>query len=81
MNSRRTKKLVFSALMATLTTVATLVIHIPTFQGYIHLGDGMVLLSGILLGPMAGAAAGGNWFNDGRFGIWLRILCTGYVFY
>lgn len=74
MNNRRTKKLVFIALMATLTTVATLVIHIPSFQGYIHLGDGMVLLSGILLGPIAGAAAGG-------IGSMMADLVSGYAFY
>lgn len=74
MNNRRTKKLVVSALMATLTTVATMVIHIPTFNGYIHLGDGMVLLSGILLGPLAGAAAGG-------IGSMMADLLSGYAFY
>ncbi|WP_124065342.1 ECF transporter S component [Clostridium sp. E02] len=74
MESRRTKKLVFSALMATLTTVATMVIHIPALNGYIHLGDGLVLLSGILLGPMAGAAAGG-------IGSMMADLLSGYAFY
>ncbi|MDK2966585.1 MAG: hypothetical protein PWP53_2197 [Lacrimispora sp.] len=74
MNIKRTKKLVFSALMAALTTAATLVIHIPSFHGYIHLGDGMVLLSGILLGPVAGAAAGG-------IGSMMADLISGYAFY
>lgn len=74
MNNKKTKKLVFSALMATLTTVATMIIHIPTFNGYIHLGDGIVLLSGILLGPLAGAAAGG-------IGSMMADLLSGYVFY
>lgn len=74
MNNRRTKKLVFSALMATLTTVATIVIHIPALNGYIHLGDGLVLLSGILLGPLAGAAAGG-------IGSMMADLLSGYAFY
>nr|WP_314464877.1 ECF transporter S component [uncultured Clostridium sp.] len=75
MNSKKTKKLVFGALMAALTTAATMVIHIPTaMNGYIHLGDGMVLLSGILLGPMAGAAAGG-------IGSMMADLLSGYAFY
>ncbi len=75
MNNNRTKKIVFSALMAALTTAATMVIHIPSaFSGYIHLGDSMVLLSGMLLGPMAGAAAGG-------IGSMMADLLSGYAFY
>ena len=75
MNQKRTKKLVFGSLMAALTTVATMVIHIPTAtNGYIHLGDGMVLLSGILLGPLTGAVAGG-------IGSMTADLISGYVFY
>ena len=75
MNSRRTRKIVFSALMASLTAAATMVIHIPSaFGGYIHLGDGMVLLGGILLGPLAGAAAGG-------IGSMMADLLSGYAFY
>lgn len=56
-----TKKLIIAALMAAFTCIATMIIKIstPTF-GYIHLGDGMVLLSGIVLGPAAGAAAAGT---------------------
>ena len=55
-----TQRLVVSALMASLTCIATMVIKIatPTF-GYIHLGDGMVLLCGILLGPAGGALTAG----------------------
>ena len=75
MNKNRTKKIVFSAPMAALTAAATMVIHIPSaFSGYIHLGDGMVLLSGMLLGPVAGAAAGG-------IGSMMADLLSGYVFY
>lgn len=74
-HNKRTKKIVFGALLAALTTIATLLIHIPTaLNGYIHLGDGMVLLSGILLGPLAGAAAGG-------IGSMLADLLSGYAFY
>ena len=75
MNNNPTKKIVFSALMAALTAAATMVIHIPSaFSGYIHLGDGMVLLSGMLLGPMAGGAAGG-------IGSMMADLLSGYGFY
>jgi len=49
-----------AALLAALTAVATMIIRIPTpTQGYIHLGDGMVLICGILLGPGLGALAAG----------------------
>lgn len=55
-----TKKIVFAALMAALTYVATTIIKIPSpTNGYIHLGDGLVFLSGILLGPIYGGLAAG----------------------
>lgn len=55
-----TKKMVTAALLAAFTCISTMVIKIqtPTF-GYIHLGDGLVLLCGILMGPAAGALAAG----------------------
>ncbi len=47
--------------MAALTAVATMIIQIPTPQtrGYINLGDTMVMLSGMLFGPVVGFLAGG----------------------
>ena len=49
-----------AALLAAFTTVATMMIRIPTpTMGYIHLGDGLVLLCGILAGPGIGAIAAG----------------------
>jgi uncharacterized membrane protein len=65
--SNKTHKLVLTALMAALTCVATMVIKIPApTGGYIHLGDGLVLLSGIILGPIYGglAAGMGSMFAD-----------------
>ena len=60
MKNASLRKIIFAALMAALTTVATMIIRIPTpTQGYIHLGDGMVLLCGALLGPGLGALAAG----------------------
>lgn len=70
-----TKKIVFAALMAALTYVATTIIQIPSpTHGYIHPGDGLVFLSGILLGPLyGGLAAGiGSMFVD---------LLSGYTHY
>lgn len=69
------RKLIFAALLAALTTVATMIIRIPTpTQGYIHLGDGMVLLCGVLLGPGMGALAAG-------IGSMLSDLFAGYMSY
>lgn len=60
MKDARTRKLVLAALMAALTFVATTVIRIPApTGGYVHPGDGMVLLCGWLLGPWWGGAAAG----------------------
>lgn len=55
-----TKFLVTAALLAALTCVATMAIKLPTPTfGYIHLGDGLVLLCGFILGPFYGALAAG----------------------
>ncbi len=60
MKDKTIKKLVFAALFAALSCVATMVIRIPTpIGGYIHAGDAVVLLSAFLLGPWWGAAAAG----------------------
>ncbi len=55
------KKLVMTALFAALACVATMSIRIPTpgTNGYIHPGDAIVILSGIILGPVYGMLAGG----------------------
>ena len=53
--------IVLIALMTALTTVATVVfiIPFPSTTGYFNLGDAMVMISGILLGPIGGLVAGG----------------------
>ena len=55
------KKIVMTALFAALSCVATMSIHIPTpgTGGYIHPGDAVVILSGVILGPVYGLLAGG----------------------
>lgn len=56
----KTKNLVITALMTAMTCIATMIVKIPSpTGGYIHLGDGLVLLSGILLGPIWGSLAAG----------------------
>ena len=72
---KRTKRIVLSALMASLTCVATMIIKIPTpLQGYINLGDCIVLLSAWTLGPVYGFAASG-------IGSLLADLLSGYGVY
>jgi len=55
------RALTLLALLIALTTVATMVVQIPTpqTQGYINLGDSMVYVSALLFGPLAGLLAGG----------------------
>jgi uncharacterized membrane protein len=52
---------VLSAVLAALTTVATIIIAIPfpTSTGFLNFGDTLVMLSGLLLGPTGGFFAGG----------------------
>ena len=55
------KKLILAALFAALSCVATMSIRIPTpgTGGNIHPGDAIVILSGVILGPVWGFLAGG----------------------
>lgn len=48
-NSLTISDIVQIALMSALICVATMVIHIKTYNGFVHLGDGMVLISVIIL--------------------------------
>lgn len=73
MSTTSTKKWVVSALFAALTCICTMIIKIPTpTGGYIHPGDSMVLLCGIVLGPGMGALAAG-------IGSMLSDLFSGYM--
>lgn len=73
MTSKKTLRLVFAALMAAMSCVATMIIQVPSpTGGYIHLGDGFVLLSGILLGPIYGGLAAG-------IGSMLADILSGYI--
>ena len=89
------RKLTMAGLMAALVLVSTMLIQIPTpTRGYIHIGDTMVYLSGILLGPLAGSAAAaiGSLLADlfSGFGIYapatfvikgLDALVVGYIYH
>lgn len=59
MEISKTKNLIIAALLAALTCIATMVIQIPTLSGYIHLGDSLVILCGIILGPVTGGISAG----------------------
>jgi uncharacterized membrane protein len=64
------------AIMTALATIMTLVIQIPYpgTSGYFNFGDTMVMLGGLLLGPVGGFFAGG-------VGSALADLISGYTFY
>ena len=70
------KKYVIAAMFAALTFAATMVVRIPTpgVGGYIHLGDALVILSGVILGPSYGFLAAG-------IGSALADLLGGYLIY
>ena len=71
----KTKKIVFAALIAALACVATMIIKIPSpLNGYINLGDCVVLLAGWLLAPWYGFFAAG-------LGSALADLFSGYATY
>ncbi len=56
----KAKRLVQTGLLAAVIAVTTMVVNVPLpgVKGYVNVGDAVVLLSGILLGPAAGAFAG-----------------------
>lgn len=71
----RTRKIVMSAMLAALVCVATMIIKIQlTPNGYINLGDGIVIISGYALGPLYGFLAAG-------IGSALADLFSGFVLY
>ncbi len=71
----KTQKMVFSALLASLICVATMIIKIPSpLKGYINLGDCVVLLSGWILSPVYGFLAAG-------IGSGLADILSGYAIY
>ena len=75
MSDKKIRTMVLAAVLAALACVATMVVQIPSpMNGYVNLGDCFVLLSGWLLGPWWGAAAGG-------IGSMLADLLLGYGHY
>mgnify|MGYP000963707917 CR=1 FL=1 len=75
MSDKKIRTMVMAAVLAALACVATMVVQIPSpMNGYVNLGDCFVLLSGWLLGPWWGGAAGG-------IGSMLADLLLGYGHY
>lgn len=75
MKASSTFRIVITALFAALVCVATMFIRIPSpTGGYLNLGDGIVLLSAFLLGPVYGTVAAG-------VGSMLADLLAGYPAY
>lgn len=75
MKNQHLRRLVQIALFAAITTIATLIIQIPIpGGGYVNPGDCAILLCAWLLGPAAGAAAGG-------LGAALADILSGYALY
>ena len=71
----RTHKIVMASLLAGLCCIATMIIKIPSpLEGYINLGDCIVLLSGWLLSPAYGFLATG-------IGSALADMFSGYIMY
>ncbi len=75
MKKAKIKKIVISAMLASLTCVATMIIKIPTpLQGYANLGDCIVLLSAFLLPVSYG-------FCAAAIGSALADVLSGYAMY
>lgn len=76
MKNMDTKILTKLAMLIALTTVMTMVIHIPTIgtNGYLNLGDMVVFLSAMMLGRKGGFIVGG-------LGSSLADLLLGYTHY
>lgn len=71
----KTKTLVITALLAALTCVATMIIKIPSpLEGYLNLGDCIVLVAGWMLPPTYGFLAAG-------IGSAMADILSGYVVY
>lgn len=75
-NNKKTHRIVLFALFASLTVVMTLLFHfpIPYAQGYLNIGDAVVLLAALVMGPGAG-------FWVGSIGSALADMIAGYAMY
>lgn len=74
--NKKLLNIVYAAMMAAMTCVATMIIKVPTLgtNGYVNIGDSVVLLSAWILGNPYGALAAG-------IGSGLADLLSGYASY
>lgn len=71
----KTQKIVMASMMAALCCVVTMIIKVPSpMEGYLNLGDAIVLLSGWLMGPLYG-------FISAAIGSSLADVFSGYALY
>ena len=71
----KTQKIIMASMLASLCCVATMIIKVPSpLNGYINLGDVVVLLSGWLLSPVLGFCSAG-------IGSALADVFSGYMVY
>lgn len=75
-NTIRTKDQIAGAVFAGLVAIVTLLVRIPipNGQGYVNLGDGLIMVSSLLFGPLVGGFAGG-------IGSMLADIFAGYAVY
>lgn len=71
-----TKNITLYGLLMALVVISTMLFSVPSVatQGYINLGDGFVLLSGLIFGPIGGLIVGG-------VGSALADVLLGYAYY
>jgi len=74
MDSKHTKNLVHTSLLAAVVFVTTFAVPIPIGYGYFNLGDAAVFITGLLLGPKYAFFAAG-------IGSGLSDYAAGYMFY
>ena len=75
------KYMVLSAVFAAMVFVLTAFVHIPTHQGYVHVGDGIIYLSAAILpGPYAAASAAiGAGLSDYMSGYAIWVIPTAII--
>ena len=57
--SKTLKKIVYTAMSIALVTVATMIIRIPTGEGYVNFGDIFIFIIAALIGKRTAVIAGG----------------------
>lgn len=77
MRDQRVKQLALGGMMASLVLLATWLLKVPGIIGYVHLGDGVIFLSAMLLGNYAALIAGiGSALADWLAGYQQYIVAT-----